>query len=125
MHRAGHSEVSAFFKGRAAARRLFTAVRRVVLEAGPTTLRVSKSQISFGRKRSFAWAWTPDRWLRKEASAPLVLSIALRRRDRSKRWKEVVQPRPGWFMHHLELRDVTEIDDEVRAWLREAWADAD
>jgi hypothetical protein len=53
--------------------------------------------------------------------APLVLSLALRRRLRSKRWKEVVEPRPGRFMHHLELGAVGEIDSEVRRWIREAW----
>lgn len=116
--------VAGFFRGRAAARRLFDAVAEAVKAAGPCTVSVTKSQIAFRRKRGFAWAWTPDRWLRASAVAPLVLSIALPRRDRSKRWKEVVEPRPRRFMHHLELYAPEDVDDEVRAWLREAWADA-
>jgi hypothetical protein len=27
-------------------------------------------------------------------------------------------------MHHVELHDVSEVDDEVRGWLREAWEHA-
>jgi hypothetical protein len=62
----------------------------------------------------------PDRYL-GAGHAPLVLSVALRRRDASSRWKEVVEPAPGRFMHHLELRELADIDDEARAWLAEAW----
>ncbi len=116
--------VAEFFQGRPAARRLFSVVNDAVMAAGPSTMQVTKSQIAFRRKRGFAWAWTPDRWLRAEDAAPLVLSIALPRRVRSRRWKEVVEPRPQHFMHHLELRNVVELDKEVRGWVREAWEGA-
>jgi hypothetical protein len=56
--------------------------------------------------------------------APLVLTVALRRRDPSPRWEQVVEPAPSRFTHHLELRSPGEIDDEVRAWLAEAWQGA-
>lgn len=117
-------DVAAFFQGRADARRLFAAVRAAIDDAGPSTLRVTKSQIAFGRRRGFAWVWTPDRWLRGSDLAPLVLSFALPRRARSRRIKEIVEPRPGRFMHHLELFEVDELDDQVRRWLRRAWLDA-
>jgi hypothetical protein len=116
--------VAAFFRGRPAARRLFAAVRETIAGVGPSTMRITKSQIAFRRKRGFAWAWTPDRWLRASDVAPLVLSIALPRRVRSARWKEVVEPQPRRFMHHLELHDAGDVDGEVRAWLQEAWVAA-
>jgi hypothetical protein len=50
-----------------------------------------------------------------------VLTLALRRRDSSPRWKEIVEPRPGRFTHHLELRSAADIDDKVLGWLQEAW----
>jgi hypothetical protein len=53
--------------------------------------------------------------------APLVLSLSFPRRDRSARWKEVVEPAPGRFMHHLELRSIGDLDQQVLAWLRRAW----
>jgi hypothetical protein len=37
------------------------------------------------------------------------------------RWKQIVEPAPGRFTHHLELHTASEIDDEVRRWLQEAW----
>jgi hypothetical protein len=42
-------------------------------------------------------------------------------RSDSPRWKEIVEPAPGRFTHHLELYDVADVDDEVRGWLRQAW----
>ena len=49
------------------------------------------------------------------------MSIVLGRPDDSPRWKEVVHPRPRHWMHHLEVRDAGELDDEVRGWLTEAY----
>ena len=105
-------------------RQIFDALHRVVDAIGPADLAVTKSQVAFRRRRAFAWAWVPDRYLRGK-HAPLVLSLPFRHRDPSPRWKQVVEPAPGRFMHHLELHSVGEIDDEVRAWLREASASAD
>jgi hypothetical protein len=50
-----------------------------------------------------------------------VLSVALPREVADPRWKEVVHPSPGVWMHHLELHSPAEVDDEVRAWLAEAY----
>ncbi len=112
-----------FFAGKPLAFALFQAVAQAIGGPGQATARVTKSQIAFRRRRGFAWVWMPDRYLRGH-TAPLVLSIALPRRDGSPRWKEVVEPAPGRFMHHLELYDPAEVDGEVAAWLREAWDQA-
>src|SRR5690606_18420658 len=104
-------------------RQIFEAVRSAIASTGPADVRVSKSQVAFRRRRGFAAVWMPAQYLRGEV-APLVLTINLDRRDESPRWKEVVEPRPGRFTHHLELRAVEHIDDEVLNWLREAWAEA-
>ena len=109
-----------FFAGQEEPRRLFEAVRRAVDAIGQAELRVPKSQIAFLRRRAFAWAWMPGRYLRGK-HAPLVLTLALQRRDASPRWKEIVEPAPGRFTHHLELYSTADVDDEVRDWLREAW----
>jgi hypothetical protein len=83
-------------------------------------MRVSKSQIAFCRSKDFAWVWIPDRYLHGRP-APLVLSLSFAERNNSPRWKEIVEPYPGRFMHHLELRSEAEIDGEVKGWIREAW----
>lgn len=108
-----------FFDGRPDSHAVFAAVRAAVDAVGPAEIRVGRSQLAFRRRVGFAYAWIPGRYLRSDV--PLVLTIGLRRRDGSLRWKEVVEPRPGRFTHHLELRAVSEVDDAVRAWIAEAW----
>jgi hypothetical protein len=109
-----------FFQGDEEALRLFEAVRKAVDRCGPPQISVTKGQVAFKRKRGFAWAWRPGMYL-KGKRPPLVLSVGLRRRDLSPRWKQVVEPYPGRFIHHLELNSEKQIDDEVHAWLSEAW----
>jgi hypothetical protein len=52
------------------------------------------------------------------------LKLAFNHRDSSPRWKEIVEPAPGRFTHHLELHSTADVDDEVRSWLQEAWESA-
>jgi len=112
-----------FFAGRDESRLIFDTLRAADAAVGEAELRVTKSQVAFRRRRAFAWAWIPGTYLRGR-HAPLVLTVSLRRRDSSTRWKEIIEPRPGRFTHHLELYTPSDIDDQVRTWLREAWADA-
>jgi hypothetical protein len=112
-----------FFAGHDRSRRLFDALLVTARTLGPVELRVTKSQVAFRRERPFAYAWIPARYL-SGVHPPLVLTVPLRRRDPSPRWKQVVQPRPGRYAHHLELRSTDQIDQQVRDWLAEAWAQA-
>jgi len=112
-----------YFAGHESARRIFDAVDATVTPLGPVEVRVTKSQVAFSRSRAFAWTWMPDQYL-GSGHAPLVLSVAMSRRDESPRWKQVVEPAPGRFMHHLELHSEQDIDDEVAKWLEEAAGEA-
>ncbi|GGS28635.1 DUF5655 domain-containing protein [Actinokineospora fastidiosa] len=85
----------------------------------PYTVQATKSQLAYRRARGFAYLWLPGRYLRNPG-AEVVLSIVLPRRSDSARFKEVAHPAPGLWIHHLEIHDVTELDAEVAAWLREA-----
>lgn len=109
-----------FFAGHEESRKLFDVVSDTIDTVGPTKTQITKSQVAFGRDRWFAFAWMPDIYLGR-TDVPLVLTVGLRRRDASPRWKQVVEPAPGRFTHHLELRRAADVDDEVRAWLTEAW----
>ena len=109
-----------FFAGYEASRPIFEALREAIEELGPSEIRVTKSQVAFYRRKAFAWAWMPDPYLHSN-HAPLVLTLSFRYRDPSPRWKEIVEPKPGRFTHHLQLYSPADIDDEVRDWLRAAW----
>jgi Domain of unknown function (DUF5655) len=108
-----------FFAGHPDALAVFEKVRAVLGRLGPVEVRTSKSQVAFRRKRGFAFLWLPGRYLSKP-TAEVVLSIGLGRHDPSARFKEVAHPAPAQWMHHLEIHDIGDIDDEVVGWLQEA-----
>jgi hypothetical protein len=108
-----------FLEGHPEAYAVYARVRELLDRAGPYEVRVSKSQVAFRRRRGFAYLWLPGQYLRQPA-AEVVLSVVLGRRDDSPRWKEVVQPSPHHWMHHLEVTDLGALDGELEAWLREA-----
>lgn len=113
--------VDDFFRDRPASRQLYEAVAGLIDEIGPTERSVTKSQIAFRRARPFAWVWMPGQYLRGPRTAPLVLSLVFPQRDPSPRWKEIIEPARGRFMHHLEIYSADDLDGEVSDWLRSAW----
>lgn len=116
--------VDQFFAPYPRARRLYDVLERAVHAVGDVQVKVTKSQVAFRRRKTFAWAWVPERALKREGLAPLVLSVGLSHRDGSPRWKEVAAPAPGHFTHHVELYRTADIDDEVRGWLKAAYDEA-
>jgi hypothetical protein len=109
-----------FFDGHPESRTIFDAVAGAVDTLGATEIRVTKSQVAFRRARGFAAVWMPGQYL-AGPTAPLVLTVGLPRRHPSARWKEIVEPAPGRFTHHLELWSVADVDADVRDWMTEAW----
>ena len=58
------------------------------------------------------------------SSVPAVLSIALPYEVHSGRFKSVVHPTTTVWMHHIEIHEAGQIDDEVRGWLAQAFDNA-
>jgi hypothetical protein len=112
-----------YFDGNEESRRLFDCLRERIESLGPVEMLIQQSQIAFRRNKSFAFAWMPGKYL-KGRGAPLVLTLGLRRRDLSPRWKTIVEPAPGRFTHHMEIHSPNDMDDEVYVWLQEAWIQA-
>jgi hypothetical protein len=112
-----------FFLSYETSRPFFDQVRVTLDSIGPTEIRVSKSQIAFWRRKAVARVWIPAKYLKREA-APLVLTLGFDHRIDSPRWKEVVEPTPGQFTHHLELWVLSDLDDQVCTWLEQAWWEA-
>ena len=109
-----------FFLDKALPKQLYESILREVEAIGDAKIRVTKSQIAFRRNRNFAWVWMPSQYLKGEV-APLVLSLSFTWRDKSPRWKEIVEPASGKYIHHLELNELMDVDAEVSDWLRKAW----
>jgi predicted transport protein len=109
-----------FFGEAQLARSLFDAVSREIALLGSVSIRVSKSQVAFRRKKNIAVVWMPSKYL-KQPSAPLVLTLSFSKPDDSPRWKQITQVTPKRYTHHLELHQVEDINAQVRGWLHEAW----
>jgi hypothetical protein len=114
------SGVDSFFFGHPLSQEIFEVVRAAAEGLDGVTLRPGNSQIAFRRRTAFGWVWRPGQYL-KGRTAPLVLTLALRQRHPSPRWKEIVEPAPGRFTHHLELFKPADFDSEAYNWLKEAW----
>jgi hypothetical protein len=84
------------------------------------TINATKSQIAFTRRRGFDHIWLPGMYLARP-QAEVVLSIPLDRVVASPRFKEIAHPSAGIWQHHLEVRGIAGIDDEVRNWLHAAY----
>ena len=122
-HDADPDEVEEFLAGSDVAIGAFSRVHAVTSALGPARLRLSATQVTWARRRGFAFLWLPGRWLGARGAAA-VLSVAADRRIESDRWKQVVEVRPGLWMHHLELADAAAVDDEVAGWIADAYRDA-
>ncbi len=112
--------VDEFFAPFPNSRVIFDALAAAMTSVGTCDVRATKSQVAFRRRRAFAWTWIPAMYL-AGTRPPLVLSLALLRKDPSPRWKQVVEPTGGRFMHHMELYTVAAVDEEVFHWITEAW----
>jgi hypothetical protein len=108
-------EARTFFAGSPAGLEIGEAVFACIHDLGQFDVRVTKSQIAFRHGRGFAYLWRPAMYV--TSSVPAVLSLALPYRIHSARFKEIVQPVPGRWMHHLELPTADSVDTEVKDWL--------
>ena len=112
--------VDEFLAGRPVASAVHEGVITLLSGIGPFTARATRSQLAYRRRRAFAWLWLPGTWLARPAD-DVGLTIALGRHDPSARFKEVAHPSARHWVHHLEVRVPTDLDDAVAAWLREAY----
>lgn len=118
----GNRTVERFFKGRPEAFLLFEALRKEVEALGTVEIEVMKTQITFQANRKFAWVWLPQMWIRKRAETSITLTFSLDREVRHPKIVEAVEPRPGKWTHHILIDALEDIDDEVRGYLKEAYA---
>jgi hypothetical protein len=115
---AGHGASTPLFAGKPFALSVVARVERIVSSIGQATVRTTKSQMAFRHRRGFAYLWPP---VFEGRGVEVVLSIALPRHEVSSRFKQVAHPAPHIWMHHMEIRDLGQLDDQVRAWLQEAF----
>ncbi len=109
-----------FCLGKARETALYQAVEAHLLATYPdVTVKHDRTQTAFLRTVQFAWVSLPRR---KADAGAVMLSIGMVGPETSGRFLHVAEVAPGRWMHHLLLRNETEFDGDVKAWLERAWA---
>lgn len=103
-----------FFGERAEQKRLYRAFLKLVRSFGPVTVNINKSRISFQARVRFAGV---VRVLRDG----IVCGFWLKRRIDSPRFSRVELIPPRDWVYQFKLREVGELDEEVRGWIGEAY----
>lgn len=95
-------------------RALFDAVVSEINALGPVEILPEKTRIAFHVRMSFAQVTPRRTWL----DGHLVLA----RRVESPRFRSVQTFSPRNHLHVFRLEEISDIDDEFRGWLAEAYA---
>jgi Domain of unknown function (DUF5655) len=114
-HSCARYELDAHFRGKAPEiRRLFDAFVRAVEACGPVTVLPEKTRIAFQVRMSFAQVTPRARWIDGH--------VVLARRLEHERFRRIETISPRNHVHHFRLTVAADVDAEVAAWLREAYA---
>ncbi len=109
-------EVLAFLGGDPGRIALFEAFEEAVLACGESTMTVSKSQISWGNPKKFAFFS-----LHHCPTDCATATFGLGRRADGPQIRQAVEPYPGRWTHHVLLANPEDVTADLRAWLEEAY----
>lgn len=114
-HSCGRYSVATFLAGKSNhAVSLFEAFGALVNECGPVQVAPAKTRIGFQVRIIFAA-------VNKLSNHGLEAHIVLTRRLRSTRFTRIETMTSKCYVHHFRVASLSELDDEVRSWLREAY----
>ncbi|MDL2273243.1 DUF5655 domain-containing protein [Oscillospiraceae bacterium OttesenSCG-928-G22] len=101
---------------------IYEAAERKILSAFPDVrIKVTKTQVGFSNRYGFAYLWPPTRKIKGRPGLYIVLTFGLGYRLSHPRIVESVEPYPGRWTHHVLLGDAEEVDEQIMAWLKEAY----
>jgi hypothetical protein len=100
------------FVDRPRARQFFDAYRAAVESQGPTTISVSKTRIELMTRARFTAVVVRRDYLKA--------TLWMKRRVDSPRFTKIEQLGRHDWLHHFEVHDESEIDDELLALVRES-----
>ena len=95
-------------------RPVFVAYLQAAERNGPVIVNATKSRISFQARMRFAGIDRPRR-------DHLLANVVLTRPLESPRFAKVEFIPPYYYVHRFKLRAPSDVDDEVREWLAEAY----
>lgn len=112
-----------FFNEKPAAIPLYEAFEaRLLSELEEVKIVPQKSQITLKNRRVFgAVSFLPARKAKDRPDPYITITLGLNRREGSPRVDQASEPYPGRWTHHLVIGSAEEIDEELMAWVREAY----
>jgi uncharacterized protein DUF5655 len=114
-HACGRHELDAHFRDKPTAiRAVFDAVVAAVEACGPVKVLGEKTRIAFQVRMSFVQVTPRARWVDGH--------VVLARRLEHPRFRRIETISPRNHVHHFRLTSPSDVDAEVAAWLREAYA---
>ena len=115
-------EILQFFDSHPDAFPLYDKFEKCVMEHVPEArIKVQKTQISFYNRHMFACVSFAR--VRKKKDCPdsyIVVTFGLNHRAVSPRIDIATEPYPNRWTHHVLISELSEIDDELMAWMEEA-----
>jgi hypothetical protein len=113
-HACGRHSLARHFEGRRPEiRALFDAIVAEIERLGPVRVLPEKTRIAFQVRMSFAQITPRQRWIDGH--------VVLARRIENPRFRKIETFSPRNHLHAFRLHALDEIDDELRAWLAEAY----
>lgn len=113
-HSCGRYSINAYLKGKSPeAIALFHRFSQMVADCGPFIYAPARTRIGFQVRMIFAAVWL---------RGPIMHGhVVLARRIEHPRFSSIDSISPGNHVHHFRISLLPELDDEVAAWLREAY----
>jgi hypothetical protein len=114
-HSCGRYTVKEFLQGKTPNTvALYSRFEQMVRELGPVILAPAKTRVGFQARMIFAA-------VNKLTSDRLDAHVILARRLENPRFTKIQSLSPRSHVHHFQIRQVNELDDEVKSWLEEAY----
>lgn len=112
-----------FFNERPEALPLYMAFEgRLLSELEGVVIQPQKSQITLKNRRVFgAVSFLAARKAKDRPNPYITVTLGLGRQEFSPRIDQAAEPYPGRWTHHIVIGSAEEIDDELMAWVREAY----
>lgn len=116
------TDMLSYFAGRPEELTLYEALFAGLSEVVPqASVKVQKSQISFYGRHLFAAASLPARRKKDWPKHCLLVTFGLAHRVDHQRIAVVVEPYPNRWTHHVVVSSMEELDQQLFAWIKEAY----
>ena len=94
--------------------RLFNRFQKMISNCGEYHVAPAKTRIAFLARVRFVG-------ITKISEDSMNCAFALPRPLHSSRFIKIEEVVPGWWVHHLHITDLKQLDPQVQGWLRESY----